>query len=289
MYGQTIINSLVSASSYILVGVSFYVTFSVARFYHFTHGAFFALGAYATYSLVAHAKVPLVAAAAVAMLAMGALATITDRFIYRRIRRSRGGPFIPLLASLGLYTVIQNIISMCYGDSALILPGSKEWGVFDVPGGRLTAAQTGQFVVAMGVVVASWFLMKRTLLGRRMRAVGQDIELSFALGIPVDRLIGASFAVGYAMAAMAGVVAAANVDLTPTMGMRPMMMGMVAMIIGGNSLWGTVAGAVLLAVAQHVGVLWLSTQWQDAIAFILMLAVLLVRPTGIFGSVSRLR
>ena len=79
--------------------------------------------------------------------------------------------------------------------------------------------------LAIVLSVASWFLMKRTLLGRQMRAVGQDRELSLILGIPVDRLIGHSFALGYGMAALAGVVAAANVDMTPTMGMRPMMMG----------------------------------------------------------------
>ena len=151
----------------------------------------------------------------------------------------------------------------------------------------MTLPQVTQLILAMVAVVMSWLLLKRTRSGRQMRAIGQDRELSLALGIPVDRLISLSFAVGYGMAVMAGIVAAANVDLTPTMGMRPMMMGMVAMIIGGSSLYGTVGGAGLLAVAQHVGVIWLPTQWQDVIAFVLLLAVLLVRPAGILDRVSR--
>ncbi len=285
MYVQTAINAVVSASSYVLVGISFYLTFSVARFYHFTHGAFFALGAYFTYSLATAAGLPLVVAAVVAMVAVGLAAAATDRLIYRRIRHSGGGPFIPLLASLGLYTVLQNVISLCYGDSALMLPGSREWGVLSVFEGRITVAQVVQLALAIAAVGSYWLLMKHTRSGRQMKAVGQDRNLSLALGIPVDRLITLSFCAGYAMAALAGVASAANVDLTPTMGMRPMMMGMVAMMIGGGSLWGTVGGAVLLAVAQHVGVIWLPTQWQETIAFTVLVAVLLAHRTVVLGRV----
>jgi branched-subunit amino acid ABC-type transport system permease component len=280
MYSQTVINTIIAASSYTLVGISFYLTFSVARFYHFTHGAFFALGAYTTYVLASTVGLPLIASTVLTIAALSLMAAAMDRLLYRRIRKSGGGPFIPLLASLGLYTVIQNAISMFYGDSALILPGARDWSVFNVPGGRITVPQLAQLVLAVVAVVASWLFMKRTLSGRQMRAVGQDRDLSLALGLPVDRLISLSFAVGYGMAVMAGVVAAVNVDLMPTMGMRPMMMGMVAMIIGGISLWGTVCGAVLLAVAQHAGVIWLPTQWQDAIAFVFLIIILLARLIG---------
>lgn len=228
----------------------------------------------------------MIAATALTIVALGLVAALMDRFLYRRIRYSGGGSFIPLLASLGLYTVIQNAISMFYGDSALILPETRGWGVFNVLGGRITVAQVAQLIIAVIVVAMSWLLMKRTLSGQQMRAVGEDRDLSLALGIPVDRLISLSFAVGYGMAVMAGVIAAVNVDLTPTMGMRPMMMGMVAMIIGGISLWGTVRGAILLAGAQHVGVIWLPTQWQDAIAFVFLIVVLLVRMMGVFGRVK---
>lgn len=286
MYSQTTINAIISASSYVLVGVSFYITFSVARFYHFTQGAFFALGAYITYSLANKTGLPLIAAIAVTVSVLSLVAMMMDRLIYCHIRHFTGGHLVPLLASLGIYIVFQNVISMCYGDSALIFPGSQAWGVLNVPGGRITIAQIVQIVIAIASVAASWFIMKRTPSGQRMRAVGQDRDLSLALGIPVESVVSLSFGVGYGMAAIAGVVAAANVDLTPTMGMRPMMMGMVAMIIGGSSLWGTVVGAILIAVAQHVGVIWLPARWQDVIAFVILIIFLLGRPAGVFGKSS---
>ena len=283
MYCQTTINIIVTASSYVLVGVSFYITFSVARFYHFTHGAFFTLGAYIAYSLANLAGLPLFPAIIFTAGTLGLTAMITDKLIYRRIRQFSRGHLIPLLASLGIYTVVQNIISICYNDSAIILPGAQDWGVVDVASGRITIAQIVQVVLAIAAVASSWLILKRTSIGQMMRAVGQDRELSLALGIPVERMINFSFGMGYGMAAIAGVAAAANVDLTPTMGMRPMMMGMVAMIIGGSTLGGTVVGAVLLAAAQHIGVIWLPTQWQESIAFFILLVFLIIKPLCFFG------
>ena len=284
MFGQSAINTLIAASAYILAGVSFYLTYSVARFYHFTQGAFFVLGAYASYSLSASVGLPIVAAILITIPLFGSLAVALDWLVYRRIRRGGSSTVIPLLASLGLYTAIQNIVSMTYGDSALTFPNSGNWSVFSVAGGRITLAQVAQMGLAVAVIPTSWLLMNRTLSGKKMRAVGRNRDLARALGLQVDKLIGLSFAAGYAMAALAGVAAAANVDLTPTMGMRPMMMGMVAMIIGATSFWGTIGGAVLLAVTQQIAIIWVPTQWQDTIAFAVLALVLIARPKGLFAA-----
>ena len=286
MYGQACINALVSASSYALTGVSFYLTFSIARFVHFTHGAFLALGAFITYVLMTEGEMSLIPASVTTLLLVALLSSMLDWGVFRPIRKSGSNPFIPLLASLGLYTLIQNTLSMLFGDSALAFPGSRDWDVYDVPGGRMTEAQVAQLAAAVVLPFTVWIMMERTPLGQRMRAVGQNIELSKVLGISTDSLVGISFAIGYALAGLTGILAACNVDLTPTMGMKPMMMGMVAMIIGGNTLWGTVCGAVLLGMGQHIGVIWLPTQWQDAIAFLVLIAFLVFRPRGFFGKVD---
>jgi branched-subunit amino acid ABC-type transport system permease component len=104
MHGQTLINAAISASSYALAGISFYLTFSVARFFHFTHGAFIALGAYATYALMRGTGIPLLPAAIAAVFTTGLAAGAMDWALFCRLRRSGGGAFIPLLASLGCYT-----------------------------------------------------------------------------------------------------------------------------------------------------------------------------------------
>ena len=286
MHNQIVINTIIAASSYILVGISFYITFSVAKFFHFTYGAFFTLGAYITYSLVNITGIHFIVSTVLAIILLSLIAMCMDQFVFRMIRNSTEGGYILLLASLGLYLVIQNAISNIYGDSALLILDTNHKAIFNILGGRITLTQVLQIALAVTMLLVTWFLIRHTPLGRYMRAVGYDKNLSLSLGIPIEKYISLSFAIGYGIAAIAGVVAAMNVDITPTMGMRPMMMGMVVMIIGGNSILGIACCACLIAAAQHFGMIWLSTQWQDAIAFIILVVFLFFKPEGFFGKKS---
>ena len=120
--------------------------------------------------------------------------------------------------------------------------------------------------------------------GHGMRAVSNDVELAKISGIDSDRIILWSFILGSALAGVAGILVALDVDMTPTMGMNALMMGVVAMIIGGvGSILGVAFGAILLGLAQHLGVWKISSQWQDAIAFIILFLFLLIRPQGFMG------
>ena len=117
-----------------------------------------------------------------------------------------------------------------------------------------------------------------------MRAVANDSELARVAGIESDKIILLTFALGSALAGIAGILVALDVDMTPTMGMNALMMGVVAVIIGGvGSIPGIALGALLLGMAQHLGVWFISSQWQDAIAFVILLLFLLFRPQGFLG------
>jgi branched-chain amino acid transport system permease protein len=117
-----------------------------------------------------------------------------------------------------------------------------------------------------------------------MRAVANDSELASLSGIDSDRVILWAFAIGSALAGVAGILIALDVDMTPTMGMDALMIGVVAVIIGGaNSIPGIALGALLLGLAQQFGVWYISSQWQDAIAFVILLVFLLFRPQGFMG------
>ena len=117
-----------------------------------------------------------------------------------------------------------------------------------------------------------------------MRAVADDLELARVSGIDSDRIILWTFAISSALAGIAGILVAFDTDMTPTMGLNVLLMGVVAVIIGGSgSIPGVALGALFLGLAQHLGVWGISSQWQDAIAFIILLAFLLVRPEGVLG------
>ena len=117
-----------------------------------------------------------------------------------------------------------------------------------------------------------------------MRAVANNPELARISGIESDRVILSTFALGSALAGIAGILVALDVDMTPTMGMNALMMGVVAVIVGGvGSIPGVALAALLLGMAQHLGVWYISSQWQDAIAFVILLTFLLFRPEGFMG------
>ena len=121
-------------------------------------------------------------------------------------------------------------------------------------------------------------------IGRNIRAVASNPELSNVLGIHSDRVILWAFGIGSALAAVAGILIAFDTDMTPTMGFHWLLYGVVAMIIGGvGSNWGLAGGALLLATAQHLAAYYIGSQWMDAVAYIILILFLLVKPLGFSG------
>jgi branched-subunit amino acid ABC-type transport system permease component len=189
-----------------------------------------------------------------------------------------------MIASLGLYICMQNFLSMVFGDSTrTIRTGVVEEGI-NVLGARITPVQIVTICVSVVLVIALSIFLKRTKIGKSMRAVANDPELANVSGINSNRVILWAFAIGSGLAGLAGILVALDVDMTPTMGMHALLMGVVAMIIGGiNSIPGIALGALLLAMAQHSGAWYIGSQWQDAIAFIILIVFLLFKPEGFLG------
>jgi len=134
------------------------------------------------------------------------------------------------------------------------------------------------------LIISSALWLRYTIIGKAMRAVANDKVLARVSGIDSERVILYTFAMGSALAGIAGILVAFDVDMSPTMGMKALMMGVVTVIVGGvGSVPGIAAGALLLGIAQHLGVWKIGTQWQDAIAFGILLVFLVFRPQGFLG------
>lgn len=176
------------------------------------------------------------------------------------------------------------MISMVFGDDTkTIRSGMVKEGI-NLLGARITPIQITIIIVSLLLVASCFLFLKYTKTGRFMRAVSNSPELARMSGINSDFVIIGVFAIGSALAGIAGILVALDVDMTPTMGMNALLMGVAAMIIGGSgSLPGIVLGALLLGMAQHLGVWKISSQWQDAIAFFILLMFLLFRPQGFLG------
>ena len=288
MTSQIIINIIISFSIFTLAAISFSLIYQTTRFFHFAHAVVFTFGAYFTFLFSQLIGWSLVSAILTAIVAACLIGCMAEWFIYRPLRKKESSSIVLLLASLGIYIVLQNLISLFFGDETKFI---RTWEVregIEIAGAYVTPVQIVIIATSIAIVilVSGYLMLAKT--GKAMRAVASDSELSKLSGIKSDRIILISFAIGSALAGIAGILVALDVDMTPTMGMNMLLMGVVAMIIGGvGSIWGIVLGSLLLATAQNLAVCYISSQWMDATAFAILLLFLLFKPEGFMGKKIR--
>lgn len=284
MTSQIVINILISSCDFLLLAISFTIIYKITQFFHFAHGVVFTSGAYFAFLFHILFGLPLYIAIPLACMAACLIGCMMEVLVYKPLRKRGATSIILLLASLGIYIVLQNLISMIFGDDTKSI---RTWPVVagrEVLGARITDVQIIIVAGSLLLVTGVGFWLARTKTGKAMRAVANNKELADVSGINSDKIILISFALGSALAGIAGILVALDVDMTPTMGMNALMMGVVAMIVGGvGSIRGIALGALLLGLAQNLGVWYISSQWQDAIAFAILLIFLLFKPEGFLG------
>jgi len=288
MTSQIIINIIIAFSIFNLAALSFSLIYQTTRFFHFAHAVIFTFGAYFAFLFSQLVGWSLVSAILTAIVAACLIGCMAEWFIYRPLRKKESSSIVLLLASLGIYIVLQNLISLFFGDDTKSI---RTWEVregIEIAGAYVTPVQIVIIATSIAIVilVSGYLMLAKT--GKAMRAVASDSELSKLSGIKSDRIILISFSIGSALAGIAGILVALDVDMTPTMGMNMLLMGVVAMIIGGvGSIWGIVLGSLLLATAQNLAVWYISSQWMDAVAFGILLLFLLFKPEGFMGKKIR--
>jgi branched-chain amino acid transport system permease protein len=285
---QYIFNGVAAGSTYALIGIGFMFIYSTCRFFHFAHGAVYTIGAYATYGALKLLSWPPAFAILCGLCVATLAGSLMEVGLYRPLRKARASGLILLLASLSVYVVLQTLTSVLFGPQTVNLRGSNVSVGLDILGARITAIQVIIFFTSIILCSFIWAGMYLTRLGRMLRATANDPELAIILGIPIERIFLLTFAVGSLMAGVAGVLIAYDTNLTPTMGLSALLMGMVASIIGGNgSVPGVWIGGLFIGLAHQFGGVVLPSQWQDAIVFGILLIALILRPQGILGSPLR--
>lgn len=281
---QFISNTLVMASELLPLALGFSLIFSTTRFFHFAHGIVFTVAAYFVLLFFIFLHIPFVVSIGIAIALSATLGCAIDRGIYQPLRKKKSSPLVMLLASLGGYIVLQNLISLIFGDDTkTIRTGGVKEGL-NIFGAYITLTQITIIVVAVILQIALLLLLKRTKLGRAIRAVSTNPEMARISGIDSERIILYVFGLGSALAGLAGILVALDVDMTPTMGMHALMLAVVAVVIGGvGNITGTALGTLLLGFLQNFAAWKISSQWQDAIAFGILLIILIFKPEGFLG------
>ncbi len=284
MLPQWVVNGISAGSVYALVALGFGLIYGATRFFHFAHGAIYTAGAYLTYLFAVWLGLPLPVSILLAIVLAALLGSIIEVGLYRPLRSRQASSLVLLLASLGSFIVLQNVISLVFGNDTKTLRGGVIQEGLEVLGARIAPAQITIILITTLLFLITGLILRYAKMGKAVRAVANDPELAQVVGIDADKIILFTFAVGSALAAVAAVLVSFDYDITPMMGFNALLMGVVAVIIGGvGSIPGAALGGLMLGLAQHWGGWTISSQWQDAIAFMILLFFLLYRPNGILG------
>jgi branched-subunit amino acid ABC-type transport system permease component len=228
--------------------------------------------------------IPIILSILLAVVCTVIVGLLTELIIYRQLKRRGCSHQGLMLASLGLYIVLQNIISMIWGVRALsIRTGDTKIG-YEFMGAIVSVTQIITIVVCSVVFISCICFIKYSRIGRNIRAVASNPELCNVFGISTDRTILLATSIGAVLMAVAGILIAYDVDMTPIMGFNWLFYGVVAVVIGGvSSNWGLVAGTLTLVSAQYITMFYIGSRWMNAVVYIILIIFLIIRPLGFSG------
>ena len=283
-----VLMGLTVGANLILLATGLTLVFGLMEVINFAHSALFMLGAYAGY-VTYRAAGSFWLGLAVAPLAVGLLGAVIERFFLRPLRaKYPTSHLLPLLLTFGLTLFFEGVAKMIWSADIVSLPKPAVLaGVITPAGVTLPIYWIFAFVTAAALVAGLWLLVERTALGLTIRAATQDPMMAAVLGVDVRRLNTVVFALGSALAAVAGVILGAMTSLYPQMGLAFVIDAFIVIVIGGlGSFKGAIVGSLLLGQVQSFGVA-LLPEFTNPLVFLVMAVVLIFRPTGIFGAVER--
>ncbi len=284
---QHLVNGLVLGGTYALLGIGLTLIFGLMNVVNFAHGEFYTLGAYAAFATLAWSGLGFVPAILVAIAAGAALGAACERVLLRPLRLESIDT--TMLVMIGLGIVMQNAELLAWGGVAKSIPHPFPTAPFVL--GPLSIAPLRVFVLAaaVGLIGAAWLAIHRTKLGRAMRATFQDRETAALMGVRIDRIHTVTFAFGSALAAAAGALLGPIFLAYPSMGDLASLKAFSVVILGGlGNLAGATIGGVLLGIAEELGAGYVSSGYRDAVGFVIIIAVLLLRPSGLFARAERI-
>jgi branched-chain amino acid transport system permease protein len=284
---ENIDNALVLASTYALMSVGLAMVYGVLRILHIAHAVVYTIGAFAAFLLADALGGSLWLSLAAGMLASSVIGFLIYRLIYKRMLSAPR--IVPLIASIGLLIMLQDLLQKDYLMGAFPKPLPVRSGLpsIQTPWFRFTSDQLAILLVTAVLLVGVWLLLTRTRLGLGWQATAIDLDMAAAVGVNVDRVVGLNFLVGSALAGAAGVlIGMYENSVSATMGGVVGYKAFVVIVLGGmGSVSGTlVASLVLATVETFIVALWGFLLPRDAIAFLVLIALLMFRPQGILGT-----
>lgn len=287
MLTQFIINGLITGILYSLLAIGFALVYNTTKLFHIVAAAIYVFAAFMFYLFAVNFGLPIIVSALIAIILTMGLSLLTDVSVYRPLKKRKASNNVAMIASIGMMTVIVNLLALFFGDEAKMIDNEVH-DSFTMGKILLTTPQMWQLVVGCIVIALFLLFIGKTSWGIRFRALSADSVLYETLGYDILRTRTLVFLLSGAFIAMGSCLTVYDIGLDPHIGMNMLINALVAMIIGGVGRFGTcVLGGITLGVLQSITVFLFSSNWQNAVTFVLLLILLFIRPQGIAGYKQR--
>ncbi len=279
---ETLLWGIANGCIYILLATGLNIIFGVMKLVNFAHGQLLMIGAYVAFAVSTAVGLNAYLAIIVSMAVVALIGVATERFTFRKILGT--DKLNEIFISLGLIYIFENAAVLLYGSKSKQIVGPFQGVGLAIGEIAISYDRIAAMAIVIGILVALMFMMKKTKVGLAMRATSHKSDTAMLMGINTEKIYIITFAIGAALAGAAGALYGIIFPFSPTIGALPTIKAFAIIIIGGlGSIPGAIVGGLLYGIAENTAVYFLGSIWQDAIAFALLIAVLVVRPTGIFG------
>ena len=282
---SNLISGIRLGSIYAIIALGYTMVYGIAKMLNFAHGDVIMIGAYSAFAALYRANLPLPIALIISIIICTLLGVIIERLAYKPLRQASS--LAVLITAIGVSYFLQNLALLIWGSAAKIFPTILDYGSINLFNDKLKLSY--QMLITITVCIVIMILLnlfiKKTKIGKAMRACSEDKEAAALMGINVDNIISLTFAIGSGLAAIAALLlCAAYPTVTPTLGSMPGIKAFTAAVIGGiGSIPGALLGGLLLGVIEIIVKAYGLSELTDAIAFGVLILVLLFKPTGLLG------
>jgi branched-subunit amino acid ABC-type transport system permease component len=277
-------NGLIAGAIYALVASGFSLIYSTCKFVNFAHGATIVFSAYVLFFLFSVLHLNLGISAFFVIILASIFGLLLNSVVYSRLRKKKANGITLLLASFSLLLLVESFILLLFGSETKIVHNSQIVEGLSFFGAVITPSQILILAVSFISLIGFFLFMKKTKIGKSMRAVSDNVVLSEILGISSEKIYALSFLIGSAVAGIAAILIVLEQNLDPFMGTNFIIKGFTAAIIGGDgSIPGAIFGAFFLGIVENLGIWFLPSGYKDAIAFVILFLFLLFKSKGILG------
>lgn len=281
---QQILNGLIQGSLYVVVALGLTLIYGVLVQINFAHADFLMLGAFAGYLGVTRLGLPYEISVVVATLVGALLGVFIEFAIFRPLRKRKTDQLRPLVATVGVAILLQNVALLYFGPNPRQYPSPYTQMTLNFGGLYLSYQRAIVFTVSVAAIVALFIFLRRTASGRAMRAVSQDAAAASLMGINVSRIILITFVIGSALAGLGGGLLGPLLVIEPTVGANIIVIAFAIVVIGGfGNVNGTVIAGLLVGVIESLVTGYLEAGLASLVIFVILLFTLAVRPTGLIA------